>query len=73
MILDRIESGVAVLTDGGGKAFTCPAALLGNSPREDDAFEVTVAGGKIVSAAPAENGRAGENRERLKSLFKNKG
>ena len=47
MILDRIESGVAVLTDGVGKAFTCPAPLLGNSPREADAFEVTVAGGKI--------------------------
>ena len=72
MILDRIESGVAVLTDGDGNAFTCPAAFLGNSPGEDDAFEVTVVGGKIVSAVPVVNGRAGENRERLKKLFRNK-
>ena len=40
--------------------------------REDDSFEADLSDGKIVSLTPAPNGRAGENRERLKNMFKNR-
>ena len=61
-----------MLTAGDGRTFTCPASLAGDDPGEDDSFEATVSGEKIVSLAPAANGRAGENRERLKNMFKNR-
>ena len=71
LILDRIEEGsVAVLCDGDGRSYECPASLLPEGALESDAFfGMTDVHGIIVSLEPRENPDAGLNKKRLRTLF----
>ena len=68
LVLDRIEEDVAVLTDGDGTVYECPASLLPESSREDSHFDAVISDGiKSLTAVSAPD--AGKNRQRLLRLF----
>ena len=69
LILDRIEEGVAVLTDEESGVYSCDSALLPRDTREGDAFVGEILDGRVASLEKRENPRAGENKMRLRALF----
>lgn len=69
LILDRFEDGVAVLTDEECRVYEVSRELLPPGAREDDAFEGSLCGGRVVSLERRENHDAGKNGERLRALF----
>ncbi len=69
LILDRIEEGVAVLTDEDVGVYSCDVALLPCDTREGDALVGEISDGVVVSLEKRENPRAGENKNRLRALF----
>ena len=71
LILDRVEEGsVAVLTDDALRSYECPADLLPEGAKENDAFfGETDETGNIISLEKRENPEKGRNRSRLRGLF----
>ena len=71
LILDRVEEGrVAVLTDDALRSYECPAELLPEGAKENDAFfGETDETGNIISLEKRENPEKGRNRSRLRGLF----
>ncbi len=69
LILDRIEEGVAVLTDSECRVYECSADMLPKGSAEGSAFTADTRRGKIISLTPADNPEAGKNASRLRALF----
>ena len=68
LVLDRIEEGVAVLTDGESGVYECPASLLPEGSHEDSHFDAEI-GSVILSLTAVDDPGAGENKKRLLRLF----
>lgn len=73
LILDRIEDGIAVLTDIDGKIYECPSYRLPDGVHENSALEADITvDGEISELKYAANPNAGLNERRLKELFHKK-
>ena len=71
--VDRIESGVAVIITDSGKKFEVPAEQYGLSANDIVELTADESGVKTIEKNDAERDeRLTKNKERLRSLFRNK-